>query len=128
MPIARDFDPELVVVAAGFDAASGHPPQLGGYKVTPASFAWMTKQLMTLAHGKVVLALEGGYVAVVVAVADVLVTFAVIFSSLALPPLTSYSFMTLVVTFSGLLIVFSFLMFFLSIDYIYGHFGHLVMT
>ena len=60
MPIARDFDPELVMVAAGFDAASGHPPQLGGYKVTPACFAWMTKQLMSLANGKLVLALEGG--------------------------------------------------------------------
>ncbi|CAN8021501.1 unnamed protein product [Ixodes persulcatus] len=61
MPIARDFDPEIVLVAAGFDAAAGHPPPLGGYQISPACFAYMTKQLMTLAKGKVVLALEGGY-------------------------------------------------------------------
>ena len=34
MPIARQFDPELVLVSAGFDAADGHPAPLGGYKVT----------------------------------------------------------------------------------------------
>ncbi|XP_065309221.2 histone deacetylase 4 isoform X1 [Dermacentor albipictus] len=61
MPIARDFDPEIVLVAAGFDAAAGHPPPLGGYQISPACFAYMTKQLMTLAKGKLVLALEGGY-------------------------------------------------------------------
>ncbi|KAL3250108.1 hypothetical protein MRX96_055709 [Rhipicephalus microplus] len=61
MPIARDFDPEIVLVAAGFDAAAGHPPPLGGYQISPACFAYMTKQLMTLAKGRVVLALEGGY-------------------------------------------------------------------
>ncbi|RWS29289.1 histone deacetylase 4-like protein [Leptotrombidium deliense] len=61
MPIARDFDPEIVLVASGFDAASGHPAPLGGYQVTPACFAWMTQQVITLAKGKVVLALEGGY-------------------------------------------------------------------
>ncbi|KAK3853688.1 hypothetical protein Pcinc_039779 [Petrolisthes cinctipes] len=61
MPIAKDFDPDIVLVSAGFDAADGHPSPLGGYKVTPGCFAYMTKQLMTLARGKVVLALEGGY-------------------------------------------------------------------
>jgi len=34
MPIARQFEPELVLVSAGFDAADGHPAPLGGYKVT----------------------------------------------------------------------------------------------
>ncbi|KPM02803.1 histone deacetylase 4-like protein [Sarcoptes scabiei] len=61
MPIARQFNPEIVLVACGFDAAIGHPPPLGGYLVTPACFAYMTQQLMTLAGGKIVLALEGGY-------------------------------------------------------------------
>lgn len=61
MPIARDFDPDVVLVSAGFDAADGHPSPLGGYKVSASCFAHMTKQLMTLARGKVVLALEGGY-------------------------------------------------------------------
>ncbi|XP_022251824.1 histone deacetylase 4-like isoform X3 [Limulus polyphemus] len=61
MPIARDFDPEIVLVAAGFDAANGHPAPLGGYTLSPACFGYLTKQLMTLSKGRVVLALEGGY-------------------------------------------------------------------
>lgn len=60
LPIARDFDPEMILVACGFDAAAGHPPPMGGYKLSPACFGWMTRQLMTLARGKVVLSLEGG--------------------------------------------------------------------
>ncbi|XP_067139106.1 histone deacetylase 4-like isoform X3 [Centruroides vittatus] len=61
MPIAKDFDPDIVLVASGFDAAYGHPAPLGGYNITAACFGSMTKQLMQLANGKVVLALEGGY-------------------------------------------------------------------
>ena len=34
MPIAREFSPDLVLVSAGFDAAEGHPPPLGGYHVS----------------------------------------------------------------------------------------------
>ncbi|XP_059222531.1 histone deacetylase 4 isoform X2 [Stomoxys calcitrans] len=61
MPIARYFNPDLVLVSAGFDAAAGHPAPLGGYLVSPACFGYMTRELMQLAKGKVVLALEGGY-------------------------------------------------------------------
>ncbi|XP_060859694.1 histone deacetylase 4 isoform X4 [Metopolophium dirhodum] len=61
MPIARDYAPEIILVSAGFDAASGHPAPLGGYNVTPACFAYMTQQLMQIADGKVILSLEGGY-------------------------------------------------------------------
>uniref|UniRef100_A0A8C9WGY2 Protein deacetylase HDAC6 n=1 Tax=Scleropages formosus TaxID=113540 RepID=A0A8C9WGY2_SCLFO len=53
------FDPELVLVSAGFDAARGDP--LGGYKVTPEGYAHMTRLLMSLAGGRVMLILEGGY-------------------------------------------------------------------
>ena len=42
-----------MLVSAGFDAAEGHSAPLGGYKVTPACFGWMTKQLMSLGSGKV---------------------------------------------------------------------------
>ena len=59
MPISREFGPDLVLVAAGFDAALGDP--LGGMALTPAGFAQMTAQLQTLANGKVVVAVEGGY-------------------------------------------------------------------
>ncbi|XP_076291494.1 histone deacetylase 4 isoform X16 [Lasioglossum baleicum] len=61
MPIAKAFDPSIVLVSAGFDAAVGHAAPLGGYKVSPACFGKMTQQLLGLADGKVVLALEGGY-------------------------------------------------------------------
>ncbi|XP_032690641.1 histone deacetylase 4 isoform X5 [Odontomachus brunneus] len=61
MPIAKEFDPDIVIVSAGFDAAVGHPAPLGGYKVSPACFGRMTQQLLNLADGKVILALEGGY-------------------------------------------------------------------
>lgn len=56
----QKFDPDIVLVSAGFDAAAGHPPPLGGYKVSAACFGHMTQQLLSLAEGKVVLALEGG--------------------------------------------------------------------
>jgi len=59
MPIAREFAADLVLVAAGFDAAEGDP--LGGCHVTPEGYHSLTRQLMELAGGKLVLALEGGY-------------------------------------------------------------------
>lgn len=59
MPIATEFDPDLVLVSAGFDAAKG---DMGDCSVTPECFARLTRQLKTLAGGKVVCALEGGYV------------------------------------------------------------------
>ncbi|CRK87517.1 CLUMA_CG001318, isoform A [Clunio marinus] len=61
VPIAREFSPDIVLVSAGFDAAMGHPAPLGGYVVSPACFGHLTRELMQLADGKVVLALEGGY-------------------------------------------------------------------
>ncbi|XP_053564231.1 histone deacetylase 7 isoform X2 [Bombina bombina] len=61
MPVAHEFSPDVVLVSAGFDAAEGHPAPLGGYKVTAKCFGHMTRQLMNLAEGRVVLALEGGH-------------------------------------------------------------------
>ncbi|KAA1103201.1 Histone deacetylase hda1, variant 2 [Puccinia graminis f. sp. tritici] len=59
MPIAMEFDPDFVIVSAGFDAAKNDP--LGECNVTPEGFAHMTHMLTSLASGKTVLALEGGY-------------------------------------------------------------------
>ncbi|KAJ5765215.1 Histone deacetylase clr3 [Penicillium odoratum] len=59
MPIGFEFDPDLVIVSAGFDAAAGDT--LGGCFVSPACYAQMTHMLMTLANGKVAVCLEGGY-------------------------------------------------------------------
>ncbi|KAK7075367.1 Histone deacetylase 6 [Halocaridina rubra] len=59
LPIAYQYNPELVLVSAGFDAARGDP--LGGCRVTPECFGHMTHLLTTLARSRVILALEGGY-------------------------------------------------------------------
>lgn len=56
MPIALEFNPDLVIVSAGFDAAAGDT--LGGCFVTPAGYAHMTHMLMCLADGKIVVCLE----------------------------------------------------------------------
>ncbi|XP_044750922.1 histone deacetylase 4 [Coccinella septempunctata] len=61
LPIAKEFCPDIILVSAGFDATDGHLPPLGGYRVTPACYGYMTRQLMQLCEGRVVLALEGGY-------------------------------------------------------------------
>ncbi|KAF9183855.1 Histone deacetylase 4 [Haplosporangium sp. Z 767] len=69
LPIARQFQPDLVMVSAGFDAADGHAAniltcwygQIGGYTVSPQGFAILTRLVQTLAGGRVILSLEGGY-------------------------------------------------------------------
>ncbi|XP_058478123.1 histone deacetylase 4-like isoform X3 [Solea solea] len=61
MPIANEFAPNIVLVSSGFDAVEGHPPPLGGYTLTSKCFGYLTRQLMTLTGGRVVLALEGGH-------------------------------------------------------------------
>ncbi|KAG9151583.1 hypothetical protein Leryth_021902 [Lithospermum erythrorhizon] len=59
IPVAKEFNPDLIFVSAGFDAAINDP--LGGCRVTPDGYAVMLKQLMEFANGKIVMALEGGY-------------------------------------------------------------------
>uniref|UniRef100_A0A674EEN0 Histone deacetylase n=1 Tax=Salmo trutta TaxID=8032 RepID=A0A674EEN0_SALTR len=61
MPIAHEFSPDMVLVSSGFDAVNGHPAPLGGYKVSAKCFGFLTRQLMGLAGGRVVMALEGGH-------------------------------------------------------------------
>lgn len=65
MPVAREFAPDLVLVSAGFDAAAGDA--VGGMALTPTGYASMAARLATLASGRVVYALEGGYKPSVVA-------------------------------------------------------------
>lgn len=59
MPIALEFNPDFVIISAGFDAAAGD--ELGGCFVTPACYAHMTHMLMSLANGRLAVCLEGGY-------------------------------------------------------------------
>ncbi|KAL3136994.1 hypothetical protein ABBQ32_006589 [Trebouxia sp. C0010 RCD-2024] len=57
LPIAYEFNPSLVIISAGFDAALGDP--IGGCKVTVECFAHMTAMLQPIAPLAVLL--EGGY-------------------------------------------------------------------
>ncbi|XP_070362777.1 polyamine deacetylase HDAC10 isoform X7 [Equus asinus] len=59
LPLAFEFDPELVLVAAGFDSAVGDPE--GQMQATPECFAHLTQLLQVLACGRVCAVLEGGY-------------------------------------------------------------------
>ena len=59
LPLAYRFNPELVLISAGFDAAIGCPE--GEMLVSPAAYAHFTHSLMSLAEGKVCVFLEGGY-------------------------------------------------------------------
>jgi histone deacetylase 6 len=59
LPIARAFEPGLVLVSCGFDAAAGD--LLGGMRISAAGYAALTGQVLSLAGGRAVLALEGGY-------------------------------------------------------------------
>jgi histone deacetylase 6 len=59
LPIAERFDPDLVLVSCGFDAAAGDP--LGAMRISPPGYALLTARLARLARGRLVLVLEGGY-------------------------------------------------------------------
>ncbi|KAF9570315.1 Histone deacetylase hda1 [Mortierella alpina] len=59
MPIVYEFSPDFILVSAGFDAAKGD--HIGENLVTPAAYGHMTHMLKSLAGGKIILALEGGY-------------------------------------------------------------------
>ena len=50
IPIAKEFQPDIVLVSAGFDAAAGHSPALGGYQVT-AACKCRASVLKELCHG-----------------------------------------------------------------------------
>ncbi len=62
-PLGRAFDPQLVLVSAGFDPHVDDP--LAGMRVTPAGFAAVMaaclETALGAASGRVVVALEGGY-------------------------------------------------------------------
>ena len=63
MPIAREFQPEFVLISSGFDGHYRDP--LGSMRVTEEGFAAMARRVKGLAEeccgGKMVAVLEGGY-------------------------------------------------------------------
>lgn len=60
---ARSYEPDLILVSAGFDAHRGDP--LGGMELSSECFGMLTAEIKTLADnlcgGRVVFVLEGGY-------------------------------------------------------------------
>src|SRR5437667_414068 len=63
VPILQLFEPEVVLVSAGFDAHERDP--LGGMRLTDGAFGAMTSELRAVAaeycDGRIVLVTEGGY-------------------------------------------------------------------
>ncbi|XP_008791310.2 histone deacetylase 5-like [Phoenix dactylifera] len=59
LPVVESYNPDIILISAGFDAAVRDP--LGGCCVTPYGYSLMLKKLMGFARGKIVMALEGGY-------------------------------------------------------------------
>ncbi|CCF59742.1 hypothetical protein KAFR_0H03320 [Kazachstania africana CBS 2517] len=59
MPMGREFQPDLVIISSGFDAADGDV--IGQCHVTPSCYGHMTHMLKSLARGNLVVVLEGGY-------------------------------------------------------------------
>jgi len=56
-PVLRDFNPELILVSAGFDSALG---DIGQMNVTEPCYCYMTERLKAVCP-QIVLILEGGY-------------------------------------------------------------------
>jgi len=63
MPALGAFEPEFVILSAGFDAHVDDP--LGGMLLTEDDFVWITRRMMELAdrtaEGRLISCLEGGY-------------------------------------------------------------------
>lgn len=59
LPVANAYQPDLILVSAGFDAAKGDP--LGRCELTPNGYHSLLKALLPISPGKVIVVLEGGY-------------------------------------------------------------------
>jgi acetoin utilization deacetylase AcuC-like enzyme len=57
-PAIRAFEPELLIVSAGFDAHEADP--LGGIRLSDDAFGWMAERAASLAP-RIAAVLEGGY-------------------------------------------------------------------
>ena len=58
LPIAKEFNPDLILVSCGFDSAIHD--QLGGANLCPLGYYWMTRELLKICP-KMIVVLEGGY-------------------------------------------------------------------
>lgn len=58
IPKLKEYNPDIILVSAGFDAAEGDP--LGGFHLTPNCYYNLTKKILML-NKPIMLVLEGGY-------------------------------------------------------------------
>jgi acetoin utilization deacetylase AcuC-like enzyme len=59
LPRAQEFNPEFLLISAGFDAHKNDP--LGNMLLETESYHWLTSEPLKLTNGKAVSVLEGGY-------------------------------------------------------------------
>lgn len=63
LPAVRKFNPQLILISAGFDAHKDDP--LASLRLVEEDYAWVTRQLREIAdavcNGRIISALEGGY-------------------------------------------------------------------
>ncbi len=59
LPALERFQPELLIISAGFDAH--RDDDMGGLGLVEEDYAWVTKELKQFACGRIVSVLEGGY-------------------------------------------------------------------
>jgi acetoin utilization deacetylase AcuC-like enzyme len=63
LPKLRDYQPELILISAGFDAHEDDP--LANLRLRTDDYQWITEQLVDIAeetcNGKIISTLEGGY-------------------------------------------------------------------
>lgn len=62
-PALRKFQPELILISAGFDAH--REDDMGSMKLVESDYAWLTSKIVALAdefcQGRIISFLEGGY-------------------------------------------------------------------
>ena len=63
LPALSSFDPDVVIISAGFDAHAADP--LGGLGLVDDDFAWITQEIAAIADdkcgGRLISLMEGGY-------------------------------------------------------------------
>lgn len=63
LPALKAFNPQLLLISAGFDAHKSDP--LASLALEESDYQWLTEQLMSIAdtsaHGRIISVLEGGY-------------------------------------------------------------------
>ena len=59
LPILKEYNPELIIVSCGFDAALNDP--LGKMSLSPFGYSYMVNGLRGIVKEKLIVVLEGGY-------------------------------------------------------------------